>query len=575
SKALSCDPAFPCGIESPFQQQAKQNVADSQANQPKHTLILLDQGQDSLLLRLHMIESAKQSIELQMYIFESDESGTLVLDALIRAAKRGVKVRILIDQLFGLGRPELQAKLAAVHQNFELKLYNPLFNQASISKSEFFAGILFKYRSLNQRMHTKLLLVDDQMAVMGGRNIQDRYFDWDPIYNYRDRDVWLAGPISLALRENFDAFWFSELSYSAASLDDVAIQLQQAQSNPEKLAMPNRVYSQRMQDMLRMSQDGKQVWAHLEPYRCNVGALQFYADLPEKHQEASDKRARASGAVYEIISTAQLAVIMQTPYLVMSRTARQVFRALQKRRQPVRIWVSSNSLAATDALPVYALSHKYKRLYLRELGFRIYEFKPFPASAYMSVGQSLGWPSDQQPHNNAPNVYAFKGSSTHAPMPLTEQGVRAGLHAKSMVIDEQISLIGSHNFDPRSDDYNTESFLVVKDAYFSNMLSASIRNDMQPDNAWSIAPRESLPALADFNYNMGKWSEKLPLFDIWPWPYATSYQLKPECAAVAYDDPAFAACATPVGDFPLVNMSLKGIYTRIITAFGAGLEPIL
>ena len=98
---------------------------------------------------------------------------------------------------------------------------------------------------------------------------------------------------------------------------------------------------------------------------------------------------------------------------------------------------------------------------------------------------------------------------------------------------------------------------------------------MQPGNSWAIAPRESMPALADFNYNMGKMSEKLPIFDIWPWPYATSYQLKPECAAIAYDDPAFIACAEAVGDFPQVNMGLKGIYTRIITAFGAGFEPIL
>ncbi|MGL4833277.1 MAG: phospholipase D-like domain-containing protein, partial [Shewanella sp.] len=406
-------------------------------------------------------------------------------------------------------------------------------------------------------------------------NIQDRYFDWDPVYNYRDRDVWVAGPITLAMQENFDAFWNSELSYAAASLDDVAIQLQHAELQSDRLTMPSRLYSQRMQNLLQMSHDGGKVWAHLLPYMSHVETLNFYADLPEKHKDASDKRATASSAVYQIISTAQHAVIMQTPYLVMSRTARQVFRELQRREVPVRVWVSSNSLAATDALPVYALSHKYKRLYLRELGFRIYEFKPFPATAYMNVGQSLGWHSEQQATANAPNVYAFKGSSTQAPIPLTEQGIRAGLHAKSMVIDEQIALIGSHNFDPRSDDYNTESFLVINDPLFSGQLSASIRNDMRPDNAWIVAPRESMPALADFNYSMGKMSEKLPIFDIWPWPYATSYQLSSECAAISYDDPKFSECAKPVGDFPLVNMSLKGIYTRIITVFGAGLEPIL
>ena len=98
---------------------------------------------------------------------------------------------------------------------------------------------------------------------------------------------------------------------------------------------------------------------------------------------------------------------------------------------------------------------------------------------------------------------------------------------------------------------------------------------MQHDNAWIIAPRKSMPALANFNYTMGKLSEQMPIFDIWPWPYATSYQLKPECSTIAYVDPRFDVCSEPVGDFPEVNMSMKAVYTRILTAFGAGFEPIL
>ncbi|HWS40555.1 MAG TPA: phospholipase D family protein [Arenimonas sp.] len=573
---IICVPDFPCGIDSPFQQQAQQNYTKSNSKQPKHTLIMLDQGHDALLLRLHMIESAKQTIELQMFIFDLDESGTLVLDALVRAAKRGVKVRVLFDQLYGLNRPKLQAKLAAIHKNFELKLYSPMFDQAEISSAEFFAGIVFQYQSLNQRMHTKLLLVDDQMAIIGGRNIQDRYFDWDKDYNYRDRDVWVAGEITQAMKENFEAFWLSDRSYSATRLDDVVIQLERAETNPEYLQVQHPPYSERMRAMQKMSENGIKVWAELQPYLHHVGAVKFYADLPEKHHEEPVSHALASNAVYEIITKAQHSVIMQTPYLVMSRIARQTFRMLQRREAPVRVWVSTNSLAATDAFPVYALSHKYKRLYLRELGFRIYEFKPFPESAYMRVGQDMGWLNEElQPDSKTPDIFGYTGSGPKAPLPLTKKGVRAGLHSKSLVIDGQVSVIGSHNFDPRSDGYNTESMLVVDNPYFSNMLSASIRNDMRPDNSWAIAPREALPAIADFNYSMGKFSEKLPVFDIWPWPYATSYQLKTECAAIAYDDPAFEACAEAVGDFPEVNMSLKAIYTRIISAFGASLEPIL
>lgn len=565
-----------CGLRTPLSELAAQTAAEGASG--KHRVILLDQGHDALLTRLQMIESATRSIELQVFIYDLDESGTLMLDALVRAARRGVKVRVLLDQLYGLTRPQLQAKLAVLHENFELKLYSPMFNQAKTSKAEFFAGILFRFRNINQRMHNKLLLVDGRMAVVGGRNIQDRYFDWGAGYNYRDRDLWVAGPVTARMRDNFNAFWTSPRSRSAHELDDVARVLLDARAEPARLALPKRDYSERMQTFKAMSQDGPRLMAELVPYLHTVEAVRFYADLPDKHAEAASSRARASNAVYQVISEAKHSVLLQTPYLVMSRMARQTFRGLQRRPAPVRVEVSTNSLAATDAFPVYALSHKYKRLYLRELGFRIHEFKPYPATALMRVGQGVGWTGKhERAATDAPALFGYTGSGSGGRLAESadKKGRRVGLHAKSMVVDGRIAVIGSHNFDPRSDDFNTESMLLIEDAPFAAQLADSIRTDMQPDNAWAIAPRRSLPALATVNYRLGKLSEQLPVFDIWPWPYATSYQLKPGCAALDYSDPGFHDCAEPVGDFPEVDAGLKSIYTRIITAFGAGLEPIL
>lgn len=571
--ATACSMPTGCGLDSPLRDLAETTAA---AGGGKHQVILLDQGSDALLTRLHMIESARHSVELQVFIYDLDETGTLVLDALVRAAQRGVKVRLLLDQLYGLTRPQLQAKLSALHRNFELRLYSPMFNQAKTDKAEFFAGILFRFQSLNQRMHTKLLLVDDRMAVVGGRNIQDRYFDWGASYNYRDRDLWVAGPAVLGMRDNFNAFWQSERSVPALALDDVVRVLLDAQADPQRLQLPQRAYSPRMNMMAAMAQDGPRLLATLEPYRRAVGDAVFYADLPEKHADEASSRARASNAVYQVISQAQSSVLLQTPYLVMSRMARQTFRQLKRRERPVQVWVSTNSLAATDAFPVYALSHKYKRLYLRELGLRIHEFKPFPVSAYMRVGREPGWLDKKETEaGDGPGLFGYTGSGMQSPVPLNREGQRVGLHAKSMVIDDRIAVIGSHNFDPRSDDYNTESMLLIEDPDFAALLSGSIRNDMLPENAWAVAPRETLPALADFNYTMGKLSEQMPVFDVWPWPYATSYQVRAECGLIDYTAPKFKDCSEAVGDFPEVNMSLKGIYTRIITVFGAGLEPIL
>jgi hypothetical protein len=161
------------------------------------------------------------------------------------------------------------------------------------------------------------------------------------------------------------------------------------------------------------------------------------------------------------------------------------------------------------------------------------------------------------------------------PVPLKRAGLRIGLHAKSLVVDRRIAVVGSHNFDPRSDEFNTESMVVVYDEAFAARLAGSIDRDMAPGNAWVVAPKEKLPILWGLNYNLGKLREKLPVFDVWPLPYATSYELKPGCAPRSPNAPDFHECYTPVGDFPEVNLSLKGIYTRVLTVFGAGLIPIL
>src|SRR5690606_30267964 len=148
-----------------------------------------------------------------------------------------------------------------------------------------------------------------------------------------------------------------------------------------------------------------------------------------------------------------------TPYLVISKHARRVFRDLKERDHPPDIIVSTNSLAATDAFYVYALSHKYKKRYLK-LGFRIYEFKPRPGDAERLFSRYSELSGGDEP----------AGYERYGMAPLTTQGVRVGMHAKSIVIDGQLTLIGSHNFDPRSDNYNTESGLIIHDRAVAELV---------------------------------------------------------------------------------------------------------
>jgi phosphatidylserine/phosphatidylglycerophosphate/cardiolipin synthase-like enzyme len=270
--------------------------------------------------------------------------------------------------------------------------------------------------------------------------------------------------------------------------------------------------------------------------------------------------------------------------------------------------VSTNSLAATDAFIVYALSHKYKRRYLREFGFHIYEFKPFPETAPVDLaaiaagageatadaprdempGGSAGSGSDASTRRQSPqqkskhvaerHIGSGSGVGANFPVPLRRAGVRIGLHAKSLVIDERVGVVGTHNFDPRGDHYNTESAVVIEDRAFARALAESIRGDMRPENAWVIARRDKAPVFSGLDYSIGKVSESLPLFDLWPWKYATSYEFVPgpECPVpLRRDEERFRQCYRPVGAFPEVSAGLKGLTTRIFTAFGAGLAPIL
>ena len=589
SSAISC--ATGCAINSPLRALGDAAYAASRPGQPRHSVLMLDSGQDSLLARVHLIRSARTSIDLQTFHFERDDAGRVVLDELRAAAARGVRVRLLLDQLNSLTDPELQAGLAAFHRNFEMRLYNPVFLQARVNPLEFAGAVLFRFRNLNQRMHSKIMLVDGRVAILGGRNIQDEYFDWNDQYDYRDRDVLIAGPVTQEMTRYFNAFWNDRRAVPAARLDDVARVLLENRG-PPTAALPPR--SARVVAMAKAAEDGEQVFVRLSPYLYRVGRVDFFGDLPSKHADNGISRSAASQALLNAFAASKRELLLQTPYLVLSRAARRLFRALQRRPRPVSVLVSTNSLAATDAFPVYAMSYKYKRLYLRELGFQIYEYKPFPADMPVGLSPMAGGDAEGAATGDVGNpeaqvevekkqaktdVKVGKRKSRHrlgnGPVPLMHSGVRIGLHCKSMVIDGKIAIIGSHNFDPRSNDYSAESLVMVHDAAFAHALEDSIRRDMSPDNAWVIAPRPKLPFLWGLNYNLGKLSEKLPIFDIWPLPYATSYQLKPGCQPLPLGDPGFQACYEDVGDFPEVNLSLKMIYTRVITVFGAGFIPIL
>ena len=386
---VSCERGDACATPSPLHDLSARAFAQSTPGQPRHYALILDAGTDALVSRINLVRSATTAVDLQTYIFDEDDAARLVLDELLAAAQRGVRVRVLIDQMAALRRVETLAALAAAHRNFELRVYNPVLGRARINYWQYVVGTACCFRKLNQRMHTKLLVVDGAVAITGGRNYQDDYYDWDDEYNFRDRDVLVAGPIVRAMASDFDAFWDDRRSKPVRHLVDVGRHLLDNGASalePAQFERPAR--AQRMRDA---SADAEQARA-LADRAIPVGDVRYISDLPDKHREEGADGAVASRSLRELIESSQREVLLQTPYLVLSKAAQDTFRTLQRREQPPRVVVSTNSLASTDAFIAYALSYKYKRRYLREFGFEIYEYKPFPTDAPIDLAQTGALP---------------------------------------------------------------------------------------------------------------------------------------------------------------------------------------
>lgn len=655
STRVDCTRADACAKPSPVLDMARTVWAASTAQAPRHRALILDNAPDALLLRIHLIRSARRSIELQTYIFDEDDSAQLVMDELEAAAFRGVKVRILIDQLAALRKVETLAALASLHANLELRLYNPVLDRARLALPMYAIASLCCWRQLNRRMHNKLLVVDGLVGIVGGRNYQDDYYDWGEDYNFRDRDLLLAGPQVRAMQANFEAFWTSQRSVPPQRLGDVARYLRRYGAPPAPPHHPFR-RPERVRALLAQADDPELLRARFVTPALEVSGVRFIGDLPRKHRDDAFAKVpeeqavgAASHGLLQLLQGARDEVLLQTPYLVMSKPAQQVFRALHQRAQPPRVLISTNSLAATDAFIAYAMSYKYKRRYLRDFGFEIHEFKPFPADAPFELGETgaaLGREPEEEPDaageaepadgpagagdqdgkgagddegedaadgqapqgQDAPAAMGSGGSllerrlarrglrsepvseagrlspfasSGGLPVRLKRAGLRMGLHAKSMVVDARVGVVGTHNFDPRGDTLNTESAVVIADPAFARQLAASIRRDMAPANAWTIGRRDDALLLPGVEYTLAKLSERMPIFDLWPRKYATSYDYVPGpgCPPTTLPPSPFAAdfrrCNQPVGDFPEVDLGLKWLGVRLFTAFGSGLSPIL
>jgi len=551
-------------IESQYQQLASKAWKNMEAGGLAEYVSILETGDDALLARIHLIRSAHRSIDLQTFIWKDDPTTRFIFDELVKAAERGVSVRMLIDALNMPGTPEYLAQIAHAHRNIEICLYKPLSEYAKQGRFGFWDNVMFKAKRMNRRMHNKLLLVDGRIGIAGGRNYEGKYYDRDTAFLFRDRDVLVAGPAVMDMQDSFELFWQDSDAVFLTQLIDVQKAFAELTEQEFPFSDPNDAWMFEEVDRQAGARALSKVRKGMKIYEADE--VQFIYDTPRKFKEKK-KHTEFDEWFADALAIARERLIYQTPYLIYNRSTRKAFVQIKKNHPRFRIIASSNSLAAADHASAYAISFKHRKELYKKSGIDIYEAKPYPADQDLYV------------HGYAKLVeQAMKEQDSEKledPEALRRVGPLLCIHAKSFVIDRKIALIGSHNFDPRSLKLNTECGVFIGDDEVAGVLEDRILNGCEPQNAWTVSKGPKTPVISHFSGFVGGISTALPFMDIWPYRYTTNYELKEGAEPLLPRDPAFPENYTDVGYFPGVPDSGKVVQAKLMKAFGGWARPMM
>jgi len=429
----------------------------SELMETKTGVYVLEDGSGSMVARAWLSEYSEKTIDIQYFIFSTDNVGLIACDYLIRAADRGVKVRIIVDDM--MVDSDIQDILTfASHENITVKIYNPGVNLGKniIDKVHKFSS---DFRNANQRMHNKTFIVDGKVVITGGRNIADEYFDYDHEYNFRDRDILILGTEVEDVSSSFNQFWNSSLSQNVMRI---------IKDKPENIDSPNRfdkIHEYACNPDNFWPQVRERIAALPSTFKAikNSGDLvwldsvEFISDLPGKNDGTNGLLGGgiSTTALINLVKNAKSSIEIQTPYLITTRLAQAIFKEAVDRG--VKIRILTNSLASTDNVEAFS-SYQTDRKKLLNTGVRLFEFRPDAAERTKIMTGELQEKLDYQP------IF--------------------GLHAKSMVIDNKIVVIGTFNLDPRSANLNTECIVIVHSEKVARGVLDGMEIEFKPENAW-------------------------------------------------------------------------------------------
>jgi putative cardiolipin synthase len=418
-----------------------QEAADRHPDQSGFALLL--QGHRAFTARLALADLAEKTLDAQYYIWDSDTTGRIMAEHLIRAADRGVRVRLLLDDHYQSEENDLKVAALDAHPSIEVRVFNPVENRRWRMVS-----FLSEFSRANHRMHNKLFIADNAVGIVGGRNIADVYFGVRPDSNFRDLDVAMAGPIVRDLSASFDVFWNSKWSVPAGAI------VTQRVTQQEYLTAKKRL--------------DENIVAAGYPYPVNESV----ADLRDRLAEIRDKFIWAPGRVYaespsrvdaqnggkviyqalrERVQQTKRELLVESPYLILNDQSVQGVRALTARNVKVRIL--TNSAATNDVLAAHA-GYAGTREDLINAGAELYELRP-------DSNMKRDW-----------SITAGKS--------------RAALHAKALVFDRESVFIGSFNLDPRSTAINTEIGVMIDSPEIARQLGEFMDEGVSPGSAFRV-----------------------------------------------------------------------------------------
>lgn len=421
--------------------------ADVLANPGKSGFHLLVDNFDALVARGMLAQVAEKTLDLQYYIFKGDEAGFLVLSWVIDAAERGVRVRILVDDLGTAGKDSNMALMSS-HPNIQVRVFNPLAQRSGVR-----TDLLFDLGRVERRMHNKSFIVDNSAAIIGGRNIGNEYYTVPGGRTFFDLDVLTVGPVVQDISASFDAFWNSEQAYPVEALfsgghGDDDLELMREELERERSALQASSYFKAItnSDLFQRvtSRNLTFLWADSDFLYDRPGKVSASLDDESEHI-APEFRAHFENIESEFV--------MVSPYFVPTESGVAYLGAL--REKGVAVKVMTNSLATNDVWIVHSGYAPYRKDLLSS-GVELFEMK---ASAFKDYRDEL---------REFVEVDELR------------------LHIKALVIDKRYVIMGSSNFDPRSIVYNTEVGLVIDSPELAKKMLQGFAVMTAPENSFRL-----------------------------------------------------------------------------------------